>query len=140
MVMANLVVLDAGPLVALIDHNDSQHTWATKQVSQIRDEFITCEAVVSECYYLVRRNPVGIATLLAYLDEGLVRLDFDLAANLTPVTTLMRKYHDVPMSLADACLVRMSELHSGCRVFTLDSDFKRYRRHGRQTIPLITPA
>jgi len=51
----------------------------------------------------------------------------------------MRKYRDTPMSLADACLVRMSELHSHCRVFTLDSDFQRYRRHTRQPIPLIHP-
>jgi len=138
--MANLVVLDAGPLVALIDSADFHHAWATDQVSQIRDDFITCEAVISECYFLVRRNPVGIATLLAYLDEGLVRLDFNLAAHLPSVTALMRKYRDTPMSLADACLVRMSELHSHCRVFTLDSDFQRYRRHGRQTIPLIHPA
>jgi predicted nucleic acid-binding protein len=138
--MANLVVLDAGPLVALIDSADSHHAWATECVSQIKDDFITCEAVISECYFLVRQNPVGIATLLAYLDEGLIRLDFNLSVHLASVTTLMRKYHDTPMSLADACLVRMSELHSNCRVFTLDSDFKRYRRHSRQAIPLIIPA
>ncbi len=138
--MANLVVLDAGPFVALIDREDSHHGWATEQVSQIRADFITCEAVISECYYFVRRNPVGIATLLAYLDEGIVRLDFSLGAQVTSITTLMRKYHDVPMSLADACLVRMTELHDRVRVFTLDSDFKRYRRHSRQSIPLICPA
>ncbi len=91
-------------------------------------------------FFLVRRNPVGIATLLANLDEGLVRLDFNLGSHLFSVTALMRKYRDTPMSLADACLIRMSELHSHCRVFTLDSDFQRYRRHGRQTLPLIHPA
>jgi predicted nucleic acid-binding protein len=51
----------------------------------------------------------------------------------------MRRYGDMPMSLADACLVRLSETHSDCRVFTIDSDFVRYRRHGRQMIPLLTP-
>jgi uncharacterized protein len=46
---------------------------------------------------------------------------------------------NVPASSADACLVRMSELHDRCRVFTLDADFHMYRRHGRKVIPLLTP-
>jgi len=138
--MADPVVLDAGPLVAFINRCDQYHEWACGCVPSMAGELITCEAVISEAFFLVQHNPVGIATLLSYLDEGIVRLDFDLGAQLTSVTTLMRKYRDVPMSLADACLVRMTELHSHCRVFTLDSDFKRYRRLGRQAIPLITPA
>ncbi len=55
------------------------------------------------------------------------------------VEILMRRYADTPMSLADACLVRLSELHSECSVFTLDNDFTRYRRHARQLIPLLAP-
>lgn len=51
----------------------------------------------------------------------------------------MRRYADVPMSLADACLVRMSELSDDASVLTLDSDFRIYRRLGRQAIPLLTP-
>jgi predicted nucleic acid-binding protein len=69
-----------------------------------------------------------------------VRLSFDLHDHLESVSHLISKYHDTPMSLADACLVRMSELHTNSRVFTLDSDFKLYRRNNRQTIPLIFPA
>jgi predicted nucleic acid-binding protein len=72
--------------------------------------------------------------------EDLIRLAFNLDEHLAAVTRLITKYHDVPMSLADASLVRMSELHDRARIFTLDSDFKRYRRHGRQAIPLIYPA
>lgn len=51
----------------------------------------------------------------------------------------MRRYAAVAMSLADACLVRLSELHRDCRVLTLDRDFARYRRHGRSVIPIISP-
>ena len=138
--MADLVVLDAGPLVALINRGDQFHEWAIGEMRETRAELVTCEAVISEAYFLVRHNPVGVTTLLTYLEESVIRLDFDLGRNLTVISTLMRKYHDVPMSLADACLVRMSELHDRSRVFTLDSDFRRYRRHGRQTIPLIIPA
>ena len=69
----------------------------------------------------------------------MIRVDFSLSDNLGPVRRLMKKYRSTPMSLADASLVRMSELHSDSSVFTLDADFKIYRRHGRQVIPLIIP-
>lgn len=138
--MADPVVLDAGPLVAFINRGDQYHEWACRWVRHLNCELLTCDAVVSETFFLVQHNPVGITTLLSYLDEGIVLLDFNLGAHLSSVTALMRNYRDIPMALADACLVRMSELHSHCRVFTLDSDFQRYRRHGRQTIPLIHPA
>ena len=52
---------------------------------------------------------------------------------------LIRKYEDLPMSLADACLVRLAELHPAARVFTLDSHFRVYRKNGRQQIPVIIP-
>jgi len=138
--MENLVVLDAGPLIALINRGDFHHAWAVGELARMSEALVTCEAVISESHHLVRQNPVGISTLLSYLDEGIVRLDFNLKENLAPVTGLMRKYRDVPMSLADACLVRMSEIYPAARVFTLDADFKLYRRHGRQSIPLICPA
>jgi predicted nucleic acid-binding protein len=138
--MENLVLLDAGPFVALINRDDQFHGWTVAQLGAMQAELLSCEAVISECFYLVRHNPVGVSALLAYLEEGIVRLDFSLDANLAAVASLMRKYHDTPMSLADACLVRMSELHSTARVFTLDADFRLYRRNGRQTIPLIYPA
>ena len=138
--MGNLVVLDAGPLVALINRDDFHHAWAVAEISEMRTEMLICEAVLSECFHLLRRNAVGVSTLLSYLEEGIVKLDFRLHDNLAAVASLMRKYQDVPMSLADACLVRVSELNDGAGVFTIDSDFKLYRRHSRQPIPLIYPS
>jgi uncharacterized protein len=138
--MESPVVLDAGPLVAILNRDDEFHFWAIAQLGEIRGEIITCEAVVAETYFLIRQVPGAVAVLLNLLEAGAVKLRFDLDANLSTVGRLVRKYHDIPMSLADACLVRMSELHDRSRVFTLDSDFKLYRRHGRQAIPLIFPA
>jgi predicted nucleic acid-binding protein len=140
--MASRVVLDAGPLVALIDRRDQFHHWALAQAKDLaaRVELVTCEAVISEVFFLVHHVPGGVAGLLTFLEEGAVRLDFNMRENLAAVTTLMRKYSDVPMSVADACLVRLTELHPHAPVFTLDSDFKLYRRHGRHAIPLISPA
>ena len=137
--MADLVVLDTGPFVALLDRHDPMHRWATKQSKQLRPPFVTCEAVVAEAIFLLQDVHDGLPQVSGLLRDGFVRLGFHLDEQLESITTLMAKYHDVPMSLADACLVRMSELHDRARVFTLDADFKLYRRHGRQAIPLTIP-
>lgn len=138
--MAGPVLVDSGPLVALLNREERDHSWVLAQFKELYADLHTCEAVISETSFLVRHNPRGIVALLDLLDSGVVRVSFTLGNHYTAVTTLMRKYQDVPMSLADACLVRMSELHDRSRVFTLDSDFKLYRRNGRQAIPLIYPA
>jgi predicted nucleic acid-binding protein len=134
------VVLDTGPLVAFLDRQDPYHLWATGQLHGLQPPFLTCEAVISESLFLLQDKPGGVPALLGYLREHLIELTFDLDDHLEAVAQLLIKYQDVPMSLADACLVRMSELHDRPRVFTLDSDFKLYRRNGRQAIPLIYPA
>jgi len=74
------------------------------------------------------------------LERQVLRLNFDLGENFGQVSSLMKRYANVPMSLADACLVRMSELTTDSTVFTLDGDFRIYRRHGRQKIALLMPA
>lgn len=138
--MGNPVIIDTGPLIAIIDQRDAQHRWAIDQLKVLEPPFLTCEAVVSESLFLLSSARQGVPTLLNMMQEDLIRLAFNLDEHLAAVTRLITKYHGVPMSLADASLVRMSELHDRARIFTLDSDFKRYRRHGRQAIPLIYPA
>ena len=71
--------------------------------------------------------------------EGILRVDFDFQAQGPAIWRMVQKYRDLPMDLADACLVRMSELHSDCLIWTTDSHFRVYRRHGRQTVPLLSP-
>lgn len=137
--MAASVVLDTGPLVAFIDRHDPQHRWAADRLRELQPPFLTCEAVISEALFLLEGAHDGPALVMGMLREDLLRLAFDLDDHLDAITTLLAKYRDVPMSLADACLVRMTELHDGARVFTLDADFKLYRRHSRQAIPLIFP-
>jgi len=73
------------------------------------------------------------------LRRGAVVLRFDLGHELAPVLDLMRKYRDVPMGLADACLVRMTEVLLGPVILTTDTDFRLYRRHSRQIIPVLLP-
>ena len=133
------VLLDTGPLVALIDGRDRYHGWAVAQWNRIRPPLLTCESVVAEAAYLLRKFPGGSTSLLGMVERGAVTVSFRLDDEAAAVGHLMAKYHEVPMSLADACLVRMSERHSGSVVLTLDVDFRVYRRHGRQVIPTSMP-
>jgi predicted nucleic acid-binding protein len=131
--------MDTGPLVAYLDDDERHHEWATQEFMRPDGPLITCEAVVSEAWFLLRRLPRHLARLRAMLADGVFDLSFHLEDEARSISTLMDRYNDMPMSLADACLVRLSELHPKLPLMTLDSDFKVYRRHGRQLIPVICP-
>jgi predicted nucleic acid-binding protein len=132
-------LLDAGPLVAFLNRGDRYHRWAIEQMAELEPPLLTCEAVLSEACVLLRDMREGGAAVLELVNRGLVRVAFRLDEQVAAVTRLLVKYLDVPMSLADACLVRMSEQDPAVRVLTLDRDFQVYRRHGRQLIPVIMP-
>lgn len=137
--MNGSVLLDAGPLVAFLSARDAYHEWATEQWRTLTPPMLTCEAVLAEAVFLLRREDRRVQSVLELVKRGVVRLDFVLGHELDAVHALLRRYEDAPMSLADACLVRMSELHAESRVFTVDRHFRLYRRHGRQVIPLLAP-
>jgi len=133
------VILDTGPLVAFLNRRDKFHQWALAQWGQIAPPMLTCEAVISEACFLLGSTTTGTDSVMQMLDREVISISFCLNDNLQPVKKLLTKYRSVPMSLADACLVRMSELNSNSQVFTLDSDFSFYRKNGRRVIPIIMP-
>jgi uncharacterized protein len=133
------ILLDTGPWVALHCRDDAFHGWAREQFAQINSPLLTCEAVVAETCFLLARGGHDPAKALALVARGVVRVGMVLNEEIVPVQSLFERYDNVPASLADACLVRMSELFERCRVFTLDADFHIYRRHGRKVIPLLCP-
>ena len=137
--MRGHLLLDTGPWVALHCQGDAYHGWAKAQFAQHAGPFLTCEAVVAETCFLLARAGFDPAKALALIERGVVRVGMSLADQATAVRTLFERYDNVPASLADACLVRMSELYEPCRVLTLDRDFEVYRRHGRKVIPLLSP-
>lgn len=137
--MTRGVIADTGPLVAFLNKRDTWHEWAVAQLASIEPPIETCEAVISEAAFLLRGDRRGSDALLELIERNLVVCSFHLDDALEHVRRLMKRYQDVPMSLADACLVRMTEERRASRVLTLDSDFRRYRRLGRQVIPLISP-
>ena len=131
--MAGNLLVDAGFLVALLSRRDSHHPWAVTQATEYVPPWRTCEAVLSEAFHLLgKRGTYGLSALLQRRDV-LTRFDFN--DDMDSVLKLLQKYADVPMSLADACLVRMTETLSDPLVLTTDSDFRVYRRHSRQVIP-----
>jgi len=98
----------------------------------------TCDAALSEAFFLLQRTHGGADRLLELLERRLVISAFSLVGELRAVGQLLRRYQSVPMSLADACLVRMAELHHDAFVLTLDSDFRIYRNTGVSQISLST--
>ncbi len=133
------LLLDTGPWVALHCRDERHHAWAKAQFGLVTGPLLTCEAVVAETCFLLARGGHDPAKALALVARGGVQVGMTLAHEITTVQALFERYDNVPASLADACLVRMSELHDRCRVFTLDADFAIYRRHGRKVIPLLRP-
>lgn len=137
--MTARLILDTGPWIALLCRDDRHHEWAKEQFAMFTGPLLSCEAVVAETCFLLKRSGFDPARALQLIERGVIQIPMRLDEHIAPVRALFERYDNVPASLADACLVRMSELYDPCRVVTLDSDFHIYRRHGRKTIPLLTP-
>ena len=133
------VVIDTGPLIALLNRRDRHHAWVREVLDAVEPPIFTCEAVVSKACFLLARIDGGPDAVLELIASDVVKIDFRMPAEIAAVRGLMRKFKNVPMSLADACLVRMTELDAQSVVVTLDSDFRVYRRNRRQIIPTIMP-
>ncbi|HXX93361.1 MAG TPA: PIN domain-containing protein [Planctomycetota bacterium] len=135
--MARSVLVDAGFLVALLHRRDANHAWATALIDRFPPPWSTCEAVLSEAFHLLERR--GTNPLSELLRRNAVLPRFDLGDELDRTLHLLEKYSNIPMGLADACLVRMTETRSDPVLLTTDTDFRIYRRHGRQIVPCELP-
>ena len=139
--MARRVLVDTGPIAALLDRRDTHHDWAKQQLAHLHQPLLTCEGVVSEVFFLLARVRGGPSTFAELLRHALIRVDseFSYCEHLTEILDNVERYKNVPMSFADACLVRMTEIKRDSLVFTTDRDFLTYRRNRRERIPLIAP-
>ncbi|OGA02600.1 MAG: hypothetical protein A3H35_10810 [Betaproteobacteria bacterium RIFCSPLOWO2_02_FULL_62_17] len=137
--MTGRFIVDAGPLVALLSKRDRYHGWALETFAGVNPPALTCEAVLAEAWYLLRGTEKGQTALLDLVAAGTLAIEFALMPELLAVRRLVVRYRDRPMSLADACLVRLAERFDEAEVITIDQDFSIYRKHGRKTIPLISP-
>ena len=137
--MKRRVLVDTGPLVAFFNRRDAHHAWTLEQLGDIEPPLLTCEAVLSEACFLLSKYGTAASDLFDLLTRGLITTAFELQPQVGRVQEILERYADLPTSLADACLVRMAEIHAGSPVLTLDSDFRIYRIHGRKVIPSILP-
>ena len=133
------VLIDAGPLTALLNPNDKFHAWVRDTSRRLPAPLLTSEPVLTEVSHLLRRDGCDADEMFALAEEGVIRVGIRFEDERSSLRKLMARYRDVPMSLADATLVRLSELHHDCKVFTLDAHFRIYRRQSNRVIPVLTP-
>lgn len=137
--MSRQILLDTGPLVAFISPRDRFHEWAVTQWSTSSLPLLTCEAVITEACFLLRNVYRGEEEVMSLLETQILHIPFSLNAEVAAVRQLLLRYQSVPMSLADACLVRMTELYPEILLLTLDSDFTIYRKNRDRLIATMTP-
>lgn len=137
--MRQTILVDTGPIVAYLRAREHYHDGALEQFNKLPAPLLPCEAVLMEAAYLVQRSGSHPERVLDLVTTGALTLGFDMEAEAEALKHLLRQYHDVPMSLADACLVRMAEIYPHSTVLTLDSDFHIYRRRRREIIAVISP-
>jgi uncharacterized protein len=135
-----LAIVDTGPLVAFFDRAERHHRWVAERIAELEVPLLVCEPVLTETMYLLGHFARAQDALLELLQNGALSVAFRIEEHVGALGKLLQKYADTPMSLADACIIRMAEIHERHAVLTLDSDFSVYRKHGRVPLPLIHPA
>lgn len=132
-------LVDTGPLVAYTSRRDQHHSWAVRRTADLSAPFYSCEAVLTEALHLLAYGATGRRRLLELVENGVIDLSFSSADHAERVNALMQRYESVPMSFADACLVRMAELHANSRILTVDADFRIYRKNRTERIEVLMP-
>mgnify|MGYP006275840757 CR=1 FL=1 len=133
------VLIDTGPLLALLSKRDQYHRWAKQQTAHLEWPFYTCEAVISEVTHLLERMPVSHLSIIHMLERGLVEVSFSYTPHAEHIHEIMNADADQPMSFADACLVQMAERQASSTIFTTDSDFQVYRRAEGEPLNVLIP-
>jgi uncharacterized protein len=131
-------VMDTGPLVAYFCANEARHSWAVEQFANLAPPILTCEAVLTETCFLLGRAKEPASRLLEKVQRGALQIGLHLDEEAGSIDELMQRYRNLPMSLSDACLVRLAEI-SRLPICTLDSDFEIYRARRSTVLTLISP-
>ena len=135
--MAASVLVDTGFLIAFLNKRDGDHAWAISIAQRRAPPWKTCDAILSETFHVLGREWRDVFTTM--IGRGALISAFHASDSISEIVELMRKYSNVPMSLADACLLRMTEILPDPLLLTTDSDFIVYRRHGRKIVPTAMP-
>ena len=122
------ILLDTGPLVALLSKNDVNHDRARRIFAECMPPFRSCEAVIAEACFLMRKvHPAAPADVVALGARGVYSMAIAAREHWSNIEALLKKYANRPISMADACLIRCAEIHQEARILTFDPDFTVYR-------------
>ena len=121
------ILLDTGVIVALLDRSEEFHRQCAEAVRKLDAPLITCEAVMAESCYLVRNLPGAPEAIIANVGEGIFQIPFQLSREAVGVRSILRKYQDRAIDLADACLIHLANEFETGDILTLDRDFEIYR-------------
>ena len=132
------VLLDTGPIVALLSKDDAEHERAERLFADCAPPFRCCEAVLAEACFLMKKvHPAAPAEVIALGRKGVFEISFSLPDHWTEIERVLRKYANRPISLADACLIRCADVHQEERILTFDSDFRVYRWNKNRKFHLL---
>lgn len=134
-----VVLLDTAPLLSSLADGLEHHRWVCDQWKRLKPPLITCEPVITKATFLLKREGRDSDPIFTLLERGIIQVGIEIEDQLSDLRSLMHKYRNRPMALADACLVRLCELHTKSVVLTFDEDFHIYRRHGNKVIPVLMP-
>ena len=132
-----MIAVDTGPIVALFDKNDNYHSVCHNIIRTLKMPLATTVPVLTEAFYLLSFSWQLQDDLWEFIVEGnlqIYNLDRDF---MKTCRGLMRKYHDLPMDLADASLVAVADTENIHTIFTLDEDFKVYRTKQKKHFKLL---
>jgi uncharacterized protein len=134
------VILDTGPLVALLCKRDQWHPWAKSYFDKWDKPMISCESVLSESFFLLKREHIDLSGILSvFIEKQILIVENFSRTELLNIFLKMEKFRNIPMSFADACLVQISEKFPERKIFTLDSDFRLYTNAQGKNLSLIIP-
>lgn len=132
------VLLDTGPLVAIVSQDDAHHERCVAELADLRPPLLICWPVVTEALWLLRRDAVGVRGLFRGFADGLWALAPIGAEALPWLEAFLHRYCKLGAQLADACLVYLAEQEGIDTVFTLDRrDFSVYRYGKNKPLKLI---
>jgi len=132
------LILDSVPLVAWFCPCDQHHAWARRTLAQMPSGVMVCEAVLAEVCHLASKDGVACGRVVEFVLRGRLTVA-GLASERPRVAELINQYADRPMDFADACVVRLAEIHVDSTVCTTDKDCLFYQKNGREGIPLLAP-
>lgn len=134
------VLLDTGVIVAWLDGSEQFHTRAAKILDRLSGPFFTCESVIAEACYLLRRMPGASEVVIENVADGIFQIPFRLSESSRAVQRILRKFRDRGIDLADACLIHLASELRSAEILTLDSDFRIYRWGNNQAFHLLLQA